>query len=82
MPGEDNNNGETSNVSAIIPTTEKSALQKTAYSKSSPRQTVSVSMLVKEAIEEWFQNHQDELPQEALDDLDDDLLANAGGGGF
>lgn len=82
MPGEDNG-GETSNVSAIIPTTEKSALQKTAYHKSSPSRSVSVSMLVKQAVEEWLVNHQDELPKEALDDLDEDLLANGGaGGGF
>jgi hypothetical protein len=75
------NGADTSNVGFMAPTNQKSALQKTAHARSSAFDTVTASDLLREALEEWFerQAEQGELPPEALDDLDDDLAANAGG---
>lgn len=82
MPNHDDGGGEMSHTGAYIPTTHKSALQKTAYHKSSVSRSVSVSELVREAVAEWLENHWDELPEEARDDLDDNLISDGGAGGF
>lgn len=42
--------------------------------------TVNKSDVLREALEEWLNNHFDELPEETRDLLDDDLIANAGAG--
>jgi len=41
--------------------------------------TVNKSDILREALEEYLNNHYEELPEETRDLLDDDLIANAGG---
>ena len=67
-----------SQIGAKVPTNLKSALEKAAWAKSTPHERTTVSDLVRDSIELWLFVHQDELPEEALDDLDGDLKANAG----
>ena len=62
-----------------VPTNWVSALEKEAHHRAGPHDDLSRSHLAREALQEWFENHRDELTEETLDSLDEDLKANAGG---
>lgn len=79
----DQGNGYGAEVGARVPTNHKSALEDLAWNRSTKHERYHVSQVVRDAVEEYIHNHSDELSEEALDDLDEDLVANAGaGGGF
>lgn len=71
--------GERPRVAAAVPTNHKQVLDYAADQRSSPGNRAYTAEIVREAIEEWIHRHASELPEEARDLLDDDLLANAGG---
>lgn len=73
-------NQESSKITIRVPTGRKDALLKLAHEQSSYDESVSLSDLGREAIDDLLVKYASELPQEAKDDLDDDLLANAGSG--
>lgn len=77
MPPSDD--GTMSNLAFKVPTNHKTALVLAADSRSTAFERTTLSDIGREAIEEWFSNHVDELPEEALDALDKDNDANAGG---
>ena len=64
-------------IGAKIPTNLKDALYKLAKSRDSPYDEVHMTDLIEDAIREYLAR-QDDLPEEAKDDLDSDFLANAG----
>ncbi len=67
-----------SRVAADVSTNKKDALVKLAHSRSDAYEKVSMADLVRDALDEYL-SRQDDLPEEARDDLDADLVANAGG---
>jgi len=70
----------TSHLGVRVPTNFKSAVEKTAYDLSTPHQKVTKSEIMREALSLWFQFNINSIPEEAKDDLDDDLVSNAGSG--
>ena len=68
-----------SRIAARIPTNKKDALVKLAHSRSTPCERITYSDLVREAVDLLLSSEWDDLPEEARDDLDADLKANAGG---
>ena len=74
-------NGPGTHIAARVPTNRKSALEKWAHADSTPHETVTASDKLRNAIDEYLADHWDELPEEARDDLDDDLKPNGGDGG-
>lgn len=76
-------NGYGAEVGARVPTNHKSALEDLAWNRSTKHERYPVSQVVRDAVREYVNNHKGELSEEALDDMDEDLLANGGaGGGF
>jgi hypothetical protein len=70
--------GDKSRVSANIPTNQKEALFLLAKQRSArQRENVSMAEILRDYIEQGLE-HEDDLPEEARDLLDDDLIANAG----
>lgn len=65
-------------VAANVPTWLKRVLEIEAHDRSSSQERVYIADVVREALEEWARHHMDELAEEARDELDEDLLANAG----
>lgn len=76
----DQDDGTRPRVAAAIPTNEKQALDIIAHERSKPGDRTYVASIVAEAIEEYLYNHWDDLPGEARDLLDEDVVANAGSG--
>lgn len=70
-------------LQARVPTNVKSAVEDLAYNRSTQHERYPKSRIVREAVERYLIEHRDELSEEALDDLDEDRIANGGaGGGF
>lgn len=69
-----------SKLTVRLPTNKKSALEKTAFERSTAHEKVSASEIAREAIDQWFQeqDQQNQLPEEVRDELDENLLADAG----
>jgi hypothetical protein len=65
-------------VAAAVPPNQKFALDVLADDRSSPGNRTYVAELLREAVENYLQTV--DLPEEARDALDDDLIANAGAG--
>jgi hypothetical protein len=65
-------------IGAKIPTNLKDALYKLAKHRDSPYDEVNMTDLIEASVREYLAR-QDDLPEEVRDDLDADLLANAGG---
>jgi len=80
MPVQDDSEGY-SHIGGQVPTNHKTALEDLAYHRSERRDRVSVSQLLRDAIELYLETEaeKEDLPGEILDLLDDDLVANAGG---
>lgn len=76
MPNQDD--GENPRIAAAIPSNQKTALEYVAQDRSNPGNRTYVADVVRDGIEEWLSHHTDELPEEAKDLLDEDLVANAG----
>lgn len=72
--------GQSPRITASVPTNHKQALDYAATQRSTPGNRTYTADLVREAIEEWLARHSQDLPSEARDLLDEDLVANAGDG--
>lgn len=73
-------NQESSKITIRVPTGRKDALLKLAHELSTYDEKTSLSELGREAIDDLLRKYEADLPQEAKDDLDSDVLANGGGG--
>jgi len=67
-----------SQIGVYLPNNLKEALFLLAHERSEPRESTSASSLARDYIRDGL-SEEDDLPEEVLDLLDDDLVANAGG---
>jgi len=74
MPVQGDNNR--APLGAEVPTNEKDALVKWAHEQSTAYENVSISDHVREAISEYLNNHWDELPEKARNDIQRSQLAD------
>lgn len=73
--------GAKSRISGMIPTNHKEAMFLLKEQRSrNQREQVPMADLIREFVEDGLAAHYDELPEEAKDLLDEDMVANAGGG--
>ena len=56
-----------------------SALEQLAFDRSTAHDKVTRAELIREAIDEYLRDNWEDLPEEAKDFLDEDMIANAGG---
>lgn len=67
-------------ITFSIPSNHQTALEYMTETRGAPGNRPAVSQLIREAVRQYLAEQED-LPEEAIDLLDDDLLANAGGEG-
>lgn len=72
-------NQEKSKITIRLPNGKKGALLKLAHELSDYDDKTTLSELGREAIDDLLVKYREELPEEARDDIDSDLLSNVGG---
>jgi len=73
-------NQEKSKITIRVPNGRKDALLKLAHEQSDYDDTTTLSELGREAIDDLLVKYASDLPKEAKQDLEDDLLADTGEG--
>lgn len=71
--------GQRPRVAAAVPTNHKTALDYVATVESTPGNRKYTADVIRDAIELYLSENYEDLPEEARDLLDDDLVADAGG---
>lgn len=70
-------------IGARISVAKKAALKlyvkKKNRERSAAEGVLQESVIIRDSLDDWFRKNWDDLPQEARDMLDEDLVANAGG---